>query len=107
MNKFPDFIEDIFQEVEGDNKSHDVSVFSLSTCQWCKRAKVFLGDRGIKYRYIDVDRIDISEKSKILQFLRETYKPERISYPVVICDDDIVIGYNPNKYEELLKLGGN
>ena len=104
---FPEYIERLAQEVKGEKDAQNVTIFTLSTCMWCKKAKIWLGDRGIKYRYIDVDRIDISEKSKILQFLRETYKPERISYPVVICDDDIVIGYNPNKYEELLNLGGN
>ncbi len=104
---FPDFIENLAHEVNGKNDSQDVHVISLSTCQWCKKAKRWLDERSIKYRYVDVDRIDMSEKSQILQFLRETYKPERISYPIVICDDKFVVGYNPGKYEELIKLGGN
>ena len=48
-----------------------------------------------------------SDKSQILQFLRETYKPDRISYPFVVWGDNFVVGYNPGKYEELIKLGGN
>ena len=104
---FPEFIERLTQEVKGEKDTHDVTIFTLSTCMWCKKCKTFLSDRGIKYRYIDIDRIDISEKSQILQFLRETYKPERISYPFVVWDDDFVVGYNPGKYEELIKLGGN
>ncbi len=104
---FPEFIEKLFQEVEGKNKKQDFCVFSLSTCQWCKKAKFFLHDRDIKYRFIDLDKIDPSEKSKVLTFLREHYKPERISYPFVVCDDKFVVGYNPGKYEELINLGGN
>ncbi|NVM44463.1 MAG: glutaredoxin family protein [Candidatus Lokiarchaeota archaeon] len=104
---FPEFIERLAQEVKGEKDAHNVTIFTLSTCMWCKKCKTFLNDRGIKYRYVDVDRIDMSEKSQILQFLRETYKPERISYPFVVWDDDFVVGYNPGKYEELIKLGGN
>jgi len=104
---FPEFIERLAQEVDGKNDSQDVHVISLSTCQWCKKAKRWLDERGIKYRYVDVDRIEMNEKSQILQFLRDTYKPERISYPILICNDNFVVGYNPGKYEELIKLGGN
>lgn len=104
---FPEFIEKLAQEVSGENDNHEVTIFTLSTCMWCKKCKTFLNDKSIKYRYIDVDRIDMSEKSQILQFLRETYKPERISYPFVVWNDNFVVGYNPGKYEELIKLGGN
>jgi len=104
---FPKYIERLAQEVKGKNDKHDVTIFTLASCSWCKKCKAFLLERGIDYRYIDVDMIDISEKSKILQFLKETYKPERISYPFMVWDDDFVVGYNPGKYEELIKLGGN
>jgi len=104
---FPEFIERLAQEVKGENETHNVTIFTLSTCQWCKRCKNWLNDRGIRYRYVDIDRIEISEKSKILEFLREKFKPERISYPFVVWDDKYVVGYNPNQYEELINLGGN
>ena len=104
---FPEFIEKLIQNVGGENDSQEWTIFTLSTCMWCKKCKTFLNDRGIKYRYIDVDKIDPSEKSKVLAYLRENYKPERISYPFVVCDDKYVVGYNPNKYEELIAQGGN
>jgi len=104
---FPEFIEKLIQNVGGENDSQEWTIFTLSTCMWCKKCKTFLNDRGIKYRYIDVDKIDPSEKSKVLAYLRENYKPERISYPFVVCDDKFVVGYNPNKYEELITHGGN
>lgn len=104
---FPEFIEKLFQEVEGEKKSQEVSVFSLSTCQWCKRCKNYLNDKDIKYRYIDVDKVDPNEKSKILTYLKDNYKPERMSYPFLVCDDKFVVGYNPSQYEELMNQGGN
>ena len=104
---FPEFIEKLVQEVKGENESQDWTIFTLSSCQWCHKCKRWLNERKIKYRYVDVDKIDSSEKSKVLTYLRETYKPERISYPFVVCDDEFVVGYNPGKYEELINLGGN
>ncbi|MFW9946353.1 MAG: glutaredoxin family protein [Candidatus Odinarchaeota archaeon] len=104
---FPEFISELFQEVKGKNDKQDVSIFTLSTCMWCKKCKRYLNEREIKYKYIDVDQITPDQKSKILQYLRENYKPDRISYPFLICDGKFVLGYDPNKYEELMKGGGN
>ena len=104
---FPEFIEKLIQIDGGESESQSWTIFTLSTCMWCKKAKSYLTDKGIKYRYVDVDKIDPSEKSKILTYLRENYKPERISYPFVVCDDKFVVGYNPGKYEELISQGGN
>ncbi len=104
---FPEFIKDLFQEVEGQNSGQEVCIFTLSSCMWCKKAKSWLIDKGIKYRYVDVDKIDPSEKSKVLTYLRDTYKPDRISYPFVVWDDKFVVAYDPNKLEKLINQGGN
>ena len=104
---FPQFMIDLFKEVDGKKDKQDVSIFTLSTCMWCKKCKAYLKDRDIKYKYIDVDSITSEQKSKILEYLRENYKPDRIAYPFLVCDDKFVVGYDPNKYEELIKEGGN
>ncbi len=104
---FPEFIEKLAQSVDGENDSHEWTIFTLSTCGWCKKCKQYLNDKNIKYRYVDIDKIDPSEKSKVLAYLRENYKPERISYPFVVCDDKFVVGYDPTKYEKLINQGGN
>ncbi|MGB5909965.1 MAG: glutaredoxin family protein [Promethearchaeia archaeon] len=104
---FPEFISELFQKVNGKNDKQDVSIFTLSTCMWCKKCKRYLNEREINYKYIDVDKITPDQKSKILQYLRENYKPDRISYPFLICDNKFVVGYDPNKYEELMSDGDN
>lgn len=104
---FPDFITKHFQEVNGKNDTQNVSIFTLSTCMWCKKCKAYLSDREVKYKYIDVDKLTAKEKSEILDYLRENYKPDRIAYPFLVCDGKFVVGYDPNKYEELIKKGGN
>jgi glutaredoxin len=98
-----ELIESLAQEVSGEKGlKDDILIFTLSTCMWCKKCKRFLDDRKMKYRYIDVDKIDFREKNKILDYLRSNYQ-ERISYPFLLCKKGHVVGYNPNKYEELLE----
>jgi len=99
----PKSMVDLFNQVDGKNDSHEVSIFTLSTCMWCKKCKAYLKDRDIKYKYIDLDSLLPSQKSEILEYLRENYKPDRIAYPFLVCDDKFVVGYDPNKYEELMK----
>ena len=53
---FPEFIMKNIQEVEGAKSDHDVTIFTLSTCMWCKKCKTYLKERDIKYKYIDIDR---------------------------------------------------
>jgi glutaredoxin len=98
-------IDKLAQTVEGTNKKRDITILTLSTCMWCKKCKAWLKERDIQYRYIDVDRIEFEEKSKILEYLRDNYE-SRISYPFMICDGEAVVGYNPGKYEELMNSGG-
>ncbi len=101
-----DLINDLAVEVEGSRDKREIIVFTLSTCMWCKKCKRWLDEREIRYRYIDVDQISYAQKSQILDYLRENYN-SRISYPFMVCDNkDIVVGYDPNRYEELMKDGG-
>jgi len=94
---------DLFNEVDGKNDSHEVSIYTLSSCMWCKKCKAYLKERDIKYKYIDIDNLTSKQKSEILEYLRENYKPDRIAYPFLVCDDKFVVGYDPNKYEEIIK----
>ncbi len=101
-----EIIEKFTQEVDGENGvEENILLFTLSTCMWCKKCKNFLNDRKMKYRYIDVDKIDPKDKAKIINYLKEKYQ-SRISYPFLVCKSGYVVGYDPNKYDELLKNGG-
>ena len=96
-------IDNLAKVVEGAKGSEEnILIFSLSTCMWCKKCKRFLDDRNLKYRYIDVDKIDREDKSRLLDYLKSKYQ-SRISYPFLVCEKGFVVGYNPNKYEELLE----
>ena len=105
MSEAEDIIESLALEVEGQNGEKDkIMIYTLSTCMWCKKCKRFLDENNMKYKYIDVDKIDPQHKAIILDHLRNTYQ-ERISYPFLVCESGHVVGYDPNKYMELFKGG--
>ncbi len=78
-----------------------VSMYTLSTCPWCRRTKKFFTDRNIPFEYTDYDLADKKEQEKIL---KEMSKYSGSAFPFVKIDGKSVIGYNPEKYSELLGL---
>jgi glutaredoxin len=100
-----EFLDSLSIKVDGTNKSKDIRIFTLSSCQWCKKCKRYLDERSVEYRYIDVDNIQYADKARIMDILKSKYK-ERISYPFLVCDGKAIVGYDPQKYDEMLK-GGN
>ena len=97
-------IIDKYAQAVGGKKDNNVTIVTLSTCMWCKKCKRFLQDNDMKYQYIDVDKIPPEDKSKILNYLKDNYQ-SRISYPFLICDNGHVVGYDPEKYKELMMDG--
>jgi len=72
-----------------------VVIYSTPTCPYCKRAKDYLSRKGI--RYTDIDVAQDREKAKEM-----TQKSGQMSVPVIIIDDEIVVGFNQALLEKLL-----
>ncbi len=72
-----------------------VVIYSTPTCPYCKRAKEYFSRKGISYTDIDVaqDR----EKAKEM-----TQKSGQMSVPVILIDDDIVVGFDQAQLDKLL-----
>ena len=72
-----------------------VVIYSTSTCPYCKRAKEYLSRKGISYT--DIDVAQDKEKAKEM-----TQKSGQMSVPVIIIDDEIVVGFNQALLDKLL-----
>lgn len=70
---------------EGSRSDHDIMVFALSTCGFCKRALAFLDSQGFSYSYLYVDLIPVEEKNKIKQELKDRFK-ENVAFPFAVID---------------------
>jgi glutaredoxin-like YruB-family protein len=72
-----------------------VVIYSTPTCPYCKRAKEYLSRKGISYT--DIDVAQDKEKAKEM-----TQKSGQMSVPVIIIDDEIVVGFNQVLLDKLL-----
>ena len=78
-----------------------VSMYTLSTCPWCRKTKKFFGDRKVAFDFVDYDLASEDEQNRIAgEMMKYT---GHISFPFVRIDDTVIIGYNPERYEQLLK----
>ncbi len=72
-----------------------VVIYSTPTCPYCKRAKEYLSRKGI--RYTDIDVAQDKEKAKEM-----TQKSGQMSVPVIIIDNEIIVGFNQVLLDKLL-----
>jgi len=77
-----------------------VFMYTLSTCPWCRKAKQFFKKKGTSFEFIDYDLADDSEKTRIRdEMLKHS---DSAGFPYVKINGDVVVGYDPKKYKELL-----
>ena len=77
-----------------------VSMYTLSTCPWCRKAKKFFADRQIAFDYIDYDLADEATQDRIT---RELDAAGASGFPFVKIGNHVVEGYRPDRYAELLE----
>ncbi len=89
--------------VNGKKDDHDIKVFTISTCAWCKKVKKLLRSMDVEFRYVDIDLLEGEEKNKVREELEE-YNPKR-SCPTMIIDggDEVIIGFKEDKIKEVLE----
>ena len=81
-----------------------VFMYTLSTCPWCRKTKQFFKDRNIQFDFVDYDLAAEEEQEKILEDMSK--HSSNTAFPFVMIGEEIVVGYNPERYSELLKKGG-
>lgn len=78
-----------------------VFMYTLSTCPWCRKTKQFFKDRDILFDYIDYDLAGEEEQERILKDMARY--GGSVAFPFVKMDEEVIIGYNPERYSELLE----
>lgn len=76
------------------------SMYSLSTCPWCNKAKQFFEEQKIPFSYIDYDLASVEEQQRISQ---EMSSFRLKGFPVIKVGEEAVVGYSLEKYSELIK----
>jgi glutaredoxin len=90
-------------KVQGKNNKHQVLLYALSTCAWCKMTKQFLKDKSVEHEYIDVDLCNEEDKDKIKRDI--LHRGGALTYPTIIIDNKILIsGFYKDKISEALEI---
>jgi glutaredoxin len=78
-----------------------VSMYTLSTCPWCRKTKIFFKEHNIPFDFIDYDLADDDTQERIM---KELDANGATGFPFVKVDNDVIVGYNPERYSTLLGL---
>lgn len=79
----------------------DVFMYTLSTCPWCRKTKQFFKEKNIPFKYVDYDLAQVQEQEKIIEDMSRR-GGKNTAFPFVVVDGNVVVGYNPDRYMELL-----
>ncbi len=76
-----------------------VTMYTLSTCPWCRKTKKFFTEHNIPFEFTDYDLADEATQDKIIA---EMDAEGATGFPFVRIGDQIVEGYRPDRFAELL-----
>lgn len=76
-------------------KNKKVIVYSTPTCPYCVYAKEYFKQKGVEFEDIDVTKDESLAREMIM-------KSGQMGVPVIEIDSNIVIGFQPDVFEELL-----
>jgi glutaredoxin-like YruB-family protein len=76
----------------------EIKVYSTPTCPYCKMAKTYLDEKGVKYQDLDVTQ-DAAARDEMIQ------KSGQMGVPVITVNGELVIGFDKERLEDLLKAG--
>ncbi len=79
----------------------EVLVYALSTCPWCRKTKQFFTDSQIPFEFVEVDQLTGPEQDEAGKKAYELSGGRR--YPVTVINGEVVVGYRPERFLELLK----
>lgn len=79
-----------------------VKVFALSTCPYCRMTRQYLDENGVAYDVLEVDKLEGDERQTAISEVKEL--SGGTSFPVVVVDDEVIVGFNKVRIKELLQL---
>jgi len=80
-----------------------VEFFALSTCGWCRKTREWLDENRVDYELTYMDKIDGDEKDAAKD--RAMKFTSKLAFPLIVVNDgeEIIQGYKPDRFEEVLK----
>ncbi|MDP2217369.1 MAG: glutaredoxin family protein [Methanolobus sp.] len=86
---------------ESETHTKKVTIYALTTCPWCKKARKFFMEKNAQVEYIEYDKAD-EETRKSIKEECSSYM-EELAFPVIKSGGNVVVGYDTKKYASLLE----
>lgn len=80
----------------------EIHLYALSTCPYCRMTKRYLDDHGITYELTEVDLLEGAEKQAAVDEIKRL--SGGTSFPVLVVDDQVVVGFNKSKIADIVGL---
>ena len=77
-------------------KNHKVIVYSTPTCPYCVYAKEYFKQNNIAFEDVDVTKDRVKAQEMIT-------KSGQMGVPVIDIDGNILVGFQPDAFDSLLK----
>lgn len=93
--------------VEGENDSKDVVLYSLSYCHACDKAKRYLKEKDVEFRYLDIDKAEPENRQEAAGVFGNDLPSSgmSIAFPILVINRDIrVVGFDREKIADALDL---
>lgn len=74
-----------------------VSIYSTPSCTYCKSAKEFFAENNVQFQEYNVAD-DMVRRQEMIE------RSGQMGVPVIMIDQNIIVGYNKTKLTELLGL---
>ena len=85
------------------SSDHNVVMYGLSTCVWCRKMRQYLESEKVVFDIVYVDELEGEERQSALDVIRK-WNPAT-TFPTVVVDDTrSVNGYKPDEVKEVLGL---
>ncbi len=77
--------------------AREIKVYTTPTCPYCKIAKKFLDDKGVKYQ-----EFNVAEDKAALKEMKD--KCKSLSVPTICIDNDVLVGFDEGQLKQKLGL---
>jgi len=74
-----------------------IEIYSTPTCHFCNLAKDWFKEKNLDYKEYNV-AADIEKRKEMMEITGQ------LGVPVIKINDDVLIGFNPNKMSEILSI---
>jgi glutaredoxin-like protein NrdH len=90
------------RKVEGEKKDHNVRIYALSTCMWCRKTKKLLEENSVEYEFEDVDLLEGEARERTIEEVKKHNPP--CTFPTTVVDGKAIVGYKEDALKEALGL---